>query len=186
MPILQDYEIERLCKDQAMVLPFSPDQVNPASYDVRLGDEIMIESVATEQFVRAPLQGYTEDNPWLLRPGQFCLACTQEILNMPEDVAGQFALKSSRGREGYSHALSAFIDPGFYGSRLTLELHNIRQVHAIPLYPGMLIGQIVFHRMEAAPRTSYAMKGHYNMNDTVMPSIWQIAKSADESDMIAA
>lgn len=170
--ILNDLEIERLCKEQAMVLPFSPDQLNPASYDVRLGDQIMIESAASSDFVRAPINGFTKENPWLLRPGQFCLASTEELLNMPEDVAGQFALKSSRGREGYSHALSAFIDPGFHGSRLTLELHNIRQVHPIPLYPGMLIGQIVFHRMFGAPLVSYKEKGHYNMNETVMPSIW--------------
>ena len=183
--LLPDFEIERLCKEQAMILPYSPDQLNPASYDVRLGDEIMIESVVDDQFVRAPLTGYTQGNPWMLRPGQFCLGCTQEILNMPEDVAGHFALKSSRGREGYSHALSAFIDPGFYGSRLTLELHNLRQVHPIPLYPGMLIGQIVFSRMEGAPRVSYAAKGHYNDNLTVMPSIWHATKD-DESDRIAA
>ena len=170
--ILNDLEIERLCKEQAMVLPFSPDQLNPASYDVRLGDQIMIESVASPDFVRTPINGFTKENPWLLGPGQFCLASTEELLNMPEDVAGQFALKSSRGREGYSHALSAFIDPGFHGSRLTLELHNIRQVHPIPLYPGMLIGQIVFHRMFATPLVSYKKKGHYNMNETVMPSIW--------------
>lgn len=170
--ILNDLEIERLCKEQAMVLPFSPDQLNPASYDVRLGDQIMIESVASSAFVRTPINGFTKENPWLLRPGQFCLASTEELLNMPEDVAGQFALKSSRGREGYSHALSAFIDPGFHGSRLTLELHNIRQVHPIPLYPGMLIGQIVFHRMLGSPLVSYRQKGHYNMNETVMPSVW--------------
>ena len=170
--ILSDAEIERLCKEQAMVLPFSPDQLNPASYDVRLGNQIMIESVASSEFVRTPIAGFTQDNPWMLRPGQFCLACTEELLNMPENVAGQFALKSSRGREGYSHALSAFIDPGFHGSRLTLELHNIRQVHPIPLYPGMLIGQIVFHRMSDVPVISYKQKGHYNCNETVMPSIW--------------
>lgn len=176
--ILNDLEIERLCKEQAMVLPYMPDQLNPASYDVRLGDELMIESVVSEEFVRSPLDGYSVENPWLLRPGQFCLACTAEILNMPEDVAGVFALKSSRGREGYSHALSAYIDPGFHGSRLTLELHNIRQVHPIPLYPGMLIGQIVFYQMKDAPAVGYAIKGHYNMNETVMPSVWQSQKQA--------
>jgi len=52
--ILNDLEIERLCKEQAMVLPFSPDQLNPASYDVRLGDQVMIESVASSDFVRTP------------------------------------------------------------------------------------------------------------------------------------
>jgi dCTP deaminase len=171
--ILPDYEIERLSTEQAMVVPYSPDQLNPASYDVRLGSELMIESVVSPEYVRTPIRGFTRENPWLLKPGQFCLASTEEILNMPDDIAGQFALKSSRGREGYSHALSAYIDPGFYGSRLTLELHNIRQVHPVPLYPGMLIGQIVFQRMEGKPRTSYAKTGHYNNNPTVMPSIWQ-------------
>jgi dCTP deaminase len=170
--ILQDLEIERLCQEQAMISPYCPEQLNPASYDVRLGDQIMIESVVTREFVRAPIKGFTKENPWMLKPGQFCLGCTEELLNMPEDVAGQFALKSSRGREGYSHALSAFIDPGFHGSRLTLELHNIRQVHPIPLYPGMLIGQIVFQKMLDTPLVSYKQKGHYNFNATVMPSIW--------------
>lgn len=170
--ILHDAEIERLCKEEAMILPYEPEQLNPASYDVRLSDQLMIESVATKEFIRTPITKFTKENPWLLRPGQFCLGCTEELLNMPEDVAGQFALKSSRGREGYSHALSAFIDPGFHGSRLTLELHNIRQVHPIPLYPGMLIGQIVFQKMLDTPLVSYKQKGHYNFNATVMPSIW--------------
>ncbi len=170
MSVLCDYEIEHLCREHAMVVPYCHDQLNPASYDVRLGDEIMIESAASTQFVRAPLHKFTKENPWPLGPGQFCLACTEEIFNMPRDVAGQFALKSSRGREGYSHALSAYIDPGFYGSRLTLELHNLRQLHPIPLYPGMLIGQIVFLRMDKTPMIGYEVKGHYNKNLTVMPS----------------
>ena len=156
-----------------MIVPFVGEQVNPASYDVRLGKELMIESVESPRFVRVSIEKFTQENPWPLGPGQFCLASTEEVLNMPDDVAGHFALKSSRGREGYSHALSAYIDPGFHESRLTLELHNIRQLHPVPLYPGMLIGQIVFTLMSCAPEISYAQKGHYNNNETVMPSIWQ-------------
>jgi len=172
MSILCDHEIERLCKEQAMMVPYRSEQLNPASYDVRLGNQIMIESVATDRLIPTPLSGFTKENPWLLRAGQFCLACTEEIFNMPEDVAGHFALKSSRGREGYSHALSAYIDPGFHKSRLTLELHNIRQIHPIPLYPGLLIGQVVFQRMSDAPLVSYAIKGNYNNSETVRQSIW--------------
>lgn len=172
MSTLPDHEIELLCKEQAMIAPYNPEQLNPASYDVRLGKELMIESVVSSDLVRTPIEGFTADNPWLLRPGQFCLGCTEEILNIPDTICGRFALKSSRGREGYSHALSAFIDPGFYGSRLTLELHNLRQVWSIPLYPGMLIGQIEFNRMTSNPLVSYRRKGHYNSQLKVMPSIW--------------
>lgn len=170
--ILNDLVIEQLCKNEAMIIPFSADQLNSASYDVQLGDHVMVESVATKQLIRTPIDKCTKESPWLLGPGQFCLSCTQEILNMPEDVAGHFALKSSRGREGYSHALSGFIDPGFHNSRLTLELHNLKQLHPIPLYPGLLIGQIVFCRMEQKPLVSYREKGHYNNNLGAMQSIW--------------
>lgn len=172
MSYLPDHEIERLARDHAMIVPYRCEQLNSASYDVRLGDELMIESLGSSRFVRQTIRGYSEASPWLFGHGQFCLSCTEEIINMPDNVAGHFTLKSSRGREGYSHALSGFIDPGFHGSRLTLELHNILQLHDIPLYPGMLIGQIVFERLESTPHVSYAQVGHYNNNLTVMPSVW--------------
>jgi dCTP deaminase len=171
--LLPDHEIQRLCEQQGMIAPFCLEQLNPASYDVRLGTEVMVESVKSRAFVRASIADFTKDDPWYLDPGQFCLASTEEVFNMPGDVAGHFALKSSRGREGYSHALSAYIDPGFHGSRLTLELHNLRQLHPLPLYPGMLIGQIVFSLMSSTPKVGYAEKGHYNNNPSVMPSIWE-------------
>jgi dCTP deaminase len=173
---LSSQQIRLLCQTKNMIIPFDESQLNSASYDVRLGDELMIETVSSTNFVRVPIAGYTAENPWPLYPGQFCLGCTQEILNMPDDdsdsIAGQFALKSSRGREGYSHALSAWIDPGFSASRLTLELHNLLQLNPVPLYPGLLIGQIVFVRMEEKPDISYSKVGHYNNCPTVMPSHW--------------
>ena len=63
MSILCDHEIEHLCKEQAMMLPYRAEQLNPASYDVRLGDQIMIESVATDQFILTPISGFTKENP---------------------------------------------------------------------------------------------------------------------------
>lgn len=171
--ILPDFEIRRLCKQNKMIAPFAEEQLNPASYDVRLSDEIMIESLGPKPFVRVSIKNCTPNDPYILKPGQFCLGSTQEIFNMPRDIAAEFALKSSRGREGYSHALSAYIDPGFHNSRLTLELHNITQLQQLPLYPGLLIGQIVFTLMLSSAEVDYSKKGHYNDNLTVMPSVWQ-------------
>jgi len=45
---------------------------------------------------------------------------------------------------------------------MTLELHNSRQLHPIGLWPGMKIGQMVFHQMSSAPSRSYAVTGRYN------------------------
>jgi dCTP deaminase len=61
--------------------------------------------------------------------------------------------------------LAGWIDPGWHGSKLTLELQNARKMHSLPLYPGLKIGQIIFFEMSEKPLKSYAEVGHYN-NDT--------------------
>ena len=67
--------------------------------------------------------------------------------------------------------LAGWCDPGWHGSRLTLELKNVRLHHPLPLYPGLKIGQMVFHTMSSVPLNSYASVGHYNNHSTVMPSV---------------
>ena len=67
--------------------------------------------------------------------------------------------------------LAGWIDPGFHGSRLTLELKNETKYTDLPLYPGLKIGQIVFHKMNNVPQASYAVTGNYNNHLTVMPNV---------------
>lgn len=167
--ILSDHEIHARC-EAGMVAPFDPALVNPASLDVRLGDRILIESVQSPELVPLALVGCTEDEPFLLLPGQFVLAQTVETFSLPEDIAAQFALKSSRAREGLEHLMAGYCDPGWHGSVLTLELHNSRQLHCIPLWPGKRIGQMVFHRLSMPPRRSYAETGRYNRDAAVTGS----------------
>ena len=107
----------------------------------------------------------------MLSPGSFCLAETRECFNLPDDISAQFVLKSSRAREGLNHLLAGWCDPGWHGSKLTLELKNERRYHDIPLYPGLKIGQMVFHVMSNIPVHSYALTGNYNNHLTVMPSV---------------
>jgi dCTP deaminase len=89
---------------------------------------------------------------------------------MPDDVCGQFALKSSLARAGFEHLMAGWIDPGFNSSVLTLEIKNARQYHAIPMWPGMRIGQIIFMRMASKPDVSYRDCGRYNSDKTVQES----------------
>jgi len=169
MTILCDWEITALCEN-GMVTPFMGELVNPASLDVRLGHLLLIESVQSSEMVPYPLDRHTEDGPYLLVPGQFVLAQTVEMFNLPIDIAAQFMLKSSRAREGLEHLMAGYCDPGWHGSVLTLELHNSRQLHPVPLWPGMKIGQMVFHRMSELPMRSYAQTGRYNNDGTVQES----------------
>jgi dCTP deaminase len=72
--------------------------------------------------------------------------------------------------------LAGFCDPGWHGSRLTLELKNVRQKHRVGIWPGLLIGQMVFMPLSDDPDRSYAEVGHYNGHETVMPS-WETLKA---------
>ena len=167
---LPDYEIHHLCKKHAMVLPFDPELVNPASIDVLLGDRIMIEVAESPELQIHGISGHTAEDPYWLQPGEFCLAETREIFNLPDMLMGLFFLKSSRAREGLEHSHAGLLDPGWYGSRLTLELSNVRRMHALPLWPGMKIGQVAFFKMEAIPNKSYAVSGRYCNDLTVTAS----------------
>jgi dCTP deaminase len=113
------------------------------------------------------IKGYTEDHPFMLPPKEFILAETVETFFLPSFTAGQFALKSSRARSGIEHLMAGYCDPGWQGSKLTLELQNARAIHPVALWPGMRIGQIVFHRMSATPAEDYSIVGHYNFDQKV-------------------
>ena len=164
--ILCDFEILDLCR-QGMVQGFDPELINPASLDVRLGDTLLIESAASPTMVQYPLGGHTADDPYHLKPGQFVLAPTVELFNIPANIAAEFRLKSSRAREGLDQALAVWGDPGWHGSVLTLELRNNRQLWPQLLYPGLKIGQIIFHRMSQPPARTYAETGRYNLDQSV-------------------
>lgn len=172
--ILSDSEIRELCLNHrpAIVQPFISSHLNPASLDVCLGSSIAVENQASPEMVIIDLvkEGWTERTPYLLKPGQFILAETLEKFYMPDFLAAQFMLKSSRAREGLEHLMAGYCDPGWHGSRLTMELHNSRQLHHVPIWPGMRIGQIVFHRMSKTPEKSYRITGRYNNDAKVTPS----------------
>ena len=170
MGILPDYEIVCLAR-RGMVNPYDPELVNPASLDVRLGEQLlMIEDKQTSELAALL-------NRWALRRKR--RSCSSHASSYWRKrwsssrsrcvVAGQLALKSSRAREGIEHLMAGYIDPGYAG-RLTLELVNARVLHPVPLWPGMRIGQIVFHKMSLLPNKDYSVTGRYQGDQTVQAS----------------
>ena len=166
MAILSDHEIHNLATRRLLVEPYHQELVNPASLDVRLGENLLVELPTTTSLVPYSIAGHSKEKPFMLQPHEFVLAETLEEFRLPDCIAGQLALKSSRAREGIEHLLAGYIDPGYKG-RLTLELQNARRLHPLPLYPGLKIGQIIFFEMSAKPIKSYAVTGHYNNDLTV-------------------
>lgn len=143
-----------------------PEQVNAASIDIRLGESLLVEDLSNKHtHIHLSRGGAPRLVPgdWILHPGQFALANTMEVFNLPNDVACEYKLKSSLARAGLDHSLAGWADPGFHNATLTLELHNSLQHHSLVLEPGMRIGQMVFFRGDVVPMDhSYRVKGRYN------------------------
>ncbi len=159
MATIVDYQINRYCRTLGLVEPFDPEMVNPASIDVTLGNQILVEA-DSGQFVPFNIGHET----FYMPPGAFVLASTAEWIRVPNSMECVFQLKSSRGREGYEHALAGYIDAGFHGN-VTLELSNLRRFAELPLRAGMRIGQLRFSKLDSTPMRPYSVTGRYQ-NDS--------------------
>lgn len=160
MTVLVDYQIKSLC-EQGLVNPYDESLINPSSLDIRLGNNLIIDDEITD------ISHHTKDNPYILEPNEFVLAETLEYLTVPANIAIELKLKSSRAREGLSHALAGWVDNGFYGV-LTLELKNYSTRKPVFIYPTLRIGQLIIHSTEE-PTTPY--QGKYSGFNTVMGSL---------------
>lgn len=154
--VLGKAEIERRVRE---LFPESPPyKIGAASADVRIGAQALIEGCDT----RIPLEAFDAEHPFLLQPGRRILVDMHEVVHLPEDVAALFALKSTPARDGYNHAAAGWVDPGWQG-RLTMEIKNDNQFIALPIYPGMPVGQLIF--METTGGGKYA--GRYQGSTVV-------------------
>lgn len=165
--LLADSEIETLVlARQIGIAPFHPEHVNPASVDLTLHPTIRVPNILCDMIdVEEVQEGYTEvfempEDGFVLDPGDFILASTTEIIELPDDITARVEGKSSIGRIGVAvHVTAGYIDPGFKG-QVTLEIANLAP-WSVRLRPHMRIAQIAFTRMSAAATKPYGQVGHY-------------------------
>ena len=162
--ILSDRDIEAAIQQGHIVIePYDPDELQPASYDIRLGDQLRLPDAAGT----SKLVTFEE---YELKPQEFVLGTTVERIQVPDFLVGRIEGKSSLGRMGLSiHTTAGFIDPGFRGP-LTLEIYNHSQV-PITLRAGQHIGQLSFTQLTSPARRPYGSTGlgsHYQ--DQVGPT----------------
>lgn len=133
--------------------PFTSEQVNSASYDLRVSDHWICPTRDPEEFTAPSVK---------LFPGEVVLASTLEYVTIPRDVACDLKLKSTLGRLWINHSLAGWCDPGFSG-QITLELQNLGPEPFV-LEAGRRIAQLIFIRMESEPELAYGDPGsgsHY-------------------------
>lgn len=168
-----------LCElvEQGVISDIAPEQINGTSIDIRLGDELILESYTDNMMSTVDIAKRTnfsnynlsiKNAPYDLGPGEFVLGHTVEKFYLPNNISAEFRLKSSGARSGLNNLFACHCDPGWNGSTLTLELHNVLRYHRSRLTSGMFIGQMLFHRVTEVPKEKdYATRGRYNKDTSV-------------------
>ncbi|MBR4959378.1 MAG: dCTP deaminase [Clostridia bacterium] len=149
--ILSDKTIFRMLDSgELCISPLDPEQVQPASVDIRLGNTFSIVEdssagiISMEKEIRYKTM---VTDTYILLPGQFVLATTMEYFSLPSNLTAFVEGRSSLGRMGLFIQNAGWVDPGFCGE-ITLELYNANRC-AIELKAGRRVGQLVFAKMDA-------------------------------------
>ena len=165
--ILNDKSIKNWSKELDMIKPFDPKNLQPASYDLTLGDTIIYPK-HSEKVLKLGCDCL------IIPPNEFVLGTTVETVKIPYDLVGRVEGKSSLGRIGLlTHVTAGFIDPGFEG-KITLELKNIGPKN-IGLKVGCCIAQICFEELDEICTVPYnENRNHYQYQNDVVPSRYKI------------
>jgi deoxycytidine triphosphate deaminase len=107
--ILSDRDLRReLEAGRIRVEPIEAGAVQPSSIDLRVGSQFRVFANSRYPYidVRQPMEGLTElveateEEPFILHPGEFVLGSTFEKITLPDDLVARLEGKSSLGRLG--------------------------------------------------------------------------------------
>ncbi len=177
MSLLSYNDLCRLLEDDVM-MNGKIEHVNSASIDIQLGKIILVERNDSTLYNQGKLKrvilkekqkldmvewNLETEGPYAMYPGEFILAHSVEIFNLPNNISAEYKLKSSMARVGLDHLNAGWCDAGWHGSVLTLELKNCSRNHEIILQSEDLIGQVIFFSHEEVPEgKDYSVRGSYN------------------------
>lgn len=113
--VLPDSIVRQLLRAGALLDSFVDSNISPASYDLRLGDDV---------WCQGEFGSLSASNPTLkIPPYSYAVVSAQEVARMPKFVVGRFDLKVSLFFQGVVLSNGPQVDPGYRGS-LFCMLYN--------------------------------------------------------------
>ena len=142
--ILTDQMIEAAVSSGALrIEPFVADQIQPASYDLRIGPVAALASSHGKVDVRE--KGFLE-----MAPGDFAIVVSEETLTLDNRHTGRFSLRNKWAYRGLIANTDPQIGPGFTG-RLSVGLTNLTD-KSIALSHLDDFLQVEFHRLSESAK----------------------------------
>jgi dCTP deaminase len=169
---LSDIDIKKEVKAGTITIkPFDEKRLQPASYDIRLGNKFIVNEESSTHVIDPVKKIYAKTREivvkdgaeFILHPGISILGTSKEFFGS-DDFLVQIGGKSSLARIGLMvHNTAGIINPGHF-LNITLELSNQNNVPII-LRPGMEIAQITFSMMSSPPARNYKKTGRFARNN---------------------
>jgi dCTP deaminase len=166
---LSDVDIKKALQEKIIVIdPFDEERLQPASYDIVLGNTFIINDPHTTAFID-PVKKIFPKTFEVRVPdgGEFVLHPGVSILGHSKDYFGsdhymiEVNGKSSLARIGLLvHNSAALVNPGHF-LHVALELCNLNNV-PILLRPGMAIAQLTFSPLSSKTQKQYKDIGRYS------------------------
>lgn len=155
--ILTDEFIEKANLEGGIKIePFHKGQLQPASYDLRVGPEAV--SSSDRKKVDLAEKGFIE-----LAPSDFAIVLSEEIIFLDNQHTARFGLRSKWARKGLVATTGPQIDPGFKG-RLTVGLTNLTNKKVSLSHLDDFL-TVEFHRLESPAKKAYS--GPYQEKTTL-------------------
>ena len=169
---LSDTDILKEVKAGTIVLkPFDESRLNPASYDILLGNTFLLNDEYTAAIIDPTKKIYAktrevkikDGDEFILRPGISVLGTSKDYFGS-DDFLIQLSGKSSLARVGLMiHNTAGIVNPGHF-LNITLEITNQNNI-PIVLRPGMKIAQLTFSKLSSPTRQSYKDIGRFAKNN---------------------
>lgn len=169
---LSDVDIEKAVVIGEIILkPFDPHRLQPATYDIRLGNKFIVNDESATHLIDPSKKIYAKTRAieikdgaeFILHPGISVLGTSKEFFGSDQYLI-QIGGKSSLARIGLMiHNTAGIINPGHF-LHITLELTNQNNVPII-LRPGMDIAQLTFSMLSSPPKRNYKKMGRFAQNN---------------------
>ncbi len=161
MGILSGRQIKEFVGNgKLQIKPFNEEQIQPASYDLKVDMKILASPVSSEKLGSVVILN-TEKPTYGILPGQMVGVLSLERLELPLEFCGKFGIRSAFARLGINAFEGLQLDPGFRG-RLTMNLLNVGP-EPVTISLNDLLFSIEFERLDEPAEAPYS--GPYQDQD---------------------
>ena len=176
MSFWSSQKLKSQIESNKLIEPFAPNQIDCASYTLRLGHETHITGFKNPTISQ---RLFPKANPIIsIPPGQFGFLICQEIVSIPENAIGFISIKTKFKFKGLLNVSGFHVDPGYKG-RLIFSVFNAG-ANEIQLKVGQDLFLLFIADLDENSEDVKNSSGYFDLNSDIRNAISGRIRSLDE------